>query len=116
MITMYNWPGHARPPGRGSTKVGADRSVPWPRHGGGRKKNKNVARLRCAGTCSTGHYSHYTAAAGQILWQTTDYTCRLPLPSPGFYTAGTRDIIDRSGGGGGECPLSTVHCPLHSTA
>ena len=34
-------------------------------------------------------------------------TCRLPLPSPGFYTAGTRDIIDRSGGGG--------ECPLHST-
>ena len=34
--------------------------------------------------------------------------CRLPLPSPGFYTAGTRDIIGRSGGG--ECPLST---PLH---
>ena len=27
MITMYNWSGHARPPGRGSTKVGADRSV-----------------------------------------------------------------------------------------
>ena len=97
MITMYNWPGHARPPGRGSTKVGADRSVPWPRHGGGRKKNKNVARLRCcAGTCSTGHYSLAAAAVGQSYEETKDYTtCRLPLPrvpSPGFYTAETRQV------------------------
>ena len=31
---------------------------------------------------------------------------------PDFYTAGTRDIIDRSGGG--ECPLSPLHStPLH---
>ena len=38
----------------------------------------------------------------------SDYRLHVGRHCPGFYTAGTRDIIDRSGGGG-ECPLSTVH-------
>ena len=111
---MYNWSGHARPPGRRSTKVGADRSVLLccgPATGDAGRKLKCCKTEMLCWHLQWSLQSPHRPVLLLVRWR-RDYRLHAGRHCPGLYTAGTRDIIDRSGGA--ECPLATVHpTPLH---